>query len=88
MAANKGETPFRLGVKDGDIGALGYIDITLECMRAFGAQVKEIGKLDWEITNSPYKAREYWVEPDASAATYISVSYTHLDVYKRQICFR
>ncbi|MBN8647921.1 MAG: 3-phosphoshikimate 1-carboxyvinyltransferase [Caulobacterales bacterium] len=71
MAANKGENPFRLGVKDGDIGALGYIDITLECMRAFGAEVKEIGKLDWEIANSPYIARDYWVEPDASAATYI-----------------
>lgn len=71
MAANKGESPFRLGVKDGDIGALGYIDITLECMRAFGAQVKEIDKLDWEIANIPYIARDYWVEPDASAATYI-----------------
>ena len=71
MAGTKGDAPLRLRVKDGDIGALGYIDITLACMRAFGAQVTQTGPLAWEIANTPYQARDYWVEPDASAATYI-----------------
>ncbi|MBW8732851.1 MAG: 3-phosphoshikimate 1-carboxyvinyltransferase [Asticcacaulis sp.] len=71
MAGTKGDTPFALSVKDGDIGARGYIDITLACMRAFGAGITQTGPLSWDIANSPYQARDYWVEPDASAATYI-----------------
>jgi 3-phosphoshikimate 1-carboxyvinyltransferase len=71
MAATAGDTPFSLRVKDGDIGARGYIDITLECMRAFGADIIQTGPLSWMINNKPYTARDYWVEPDASAATYI-----------------
>lgn len=71
MAGTKGEAPFSLKVKDGDIGARGYIDITLECMKAFGADITQTGPLSWDIANTPYSARDYWVEPDASAATYI-----------------
>jgi 3-phosphoshikimate 1-carboxyvinyltransferase len=71
MAGTKGDTPFSLRVKDGDIGARGYIDITLECMKAFGADITQTGPLSWDIANTPYSARDYWVEPDASAATYI-----------------
>lgn len=71
MTANKGDAPFKLRVKDGEIGALGYINITLDCMREFGAKVTNTGGLSWEIENSPFIARDYWVEPDASAATYI-----------------
>ena len=71
MAATSGDAPFQLKVKDGDIGARGYIDITLECMRAFSADITQTGPLGWTIDNQPYQARDYWVEPDASAATYI-----------------
>ena len=71
MAGTKGDAPFSLRVKDGDIGARGYIDITLECMRAFDAGITQTGPLSWDIANTPYSARDYWVEPDASAATYI-----------------
>jgi 3-phosphoshikimate 1-carboxyvinyltransferase len=71
MAGTKGDGPLKLGVKGGDIGARGYIDITIECMRAFGADVVQKGPLSWEIANTGYVARPYWVEPDASAATYI-----------------
>lgn len=70
MAGVAGETPLRLGVKGDDIGARGYIDITLTCMRAFGAQITQTGPLSWEIATTPYAARDYRVEPDASAATY------------------
>ncbi len=71
MAGAKGDAPLRLGVKGDDIGARGYIDITIECMRAFGADIVQKGPLSWEIANTGYVARPYWVEPDASAATYI-----------------
>lgn len=71
MAGTKGDAPFSLRVKDGDIGARGYIDITLDCMKAFGAKVTQTGPLSWDIANTPYTARDYWVEPDASAATYV-----------------
>lgn len=71
MAATSGDAPFSLKVKGGDIGARGYIDITLACMRAFGAEVVQTGPLEWDIANRPYRARDYRVEPDASAATYI-----------------
>jgi 3-phosphoshikimate 1-carboxyvinyltransferase len=71
MAATQGHAPFSLRVKDGDIGARGYIDITLACMKAFGADITQTGPLSWDIANTPYSARDYWVEPDASAATYI-----------------
>ena len=71
MAGTKGDAPFSIKVKDGDIGARGYIDITLECMRAFGASIAQTGPLSWDINNTPYQARDYWVEPDASAATYV-----------------
>jgi 3-phosphoshikimate 1-carboxyvinyltransferase len=71
MAGTRGDAPFSLKVKDGDIGARGYIDITLACMRAFGAGIEQTGPLAWDIENRPYRARDYRVEPDASAATYI-----------------
>ena len=71
MAGTKGDAPFSLRVKDGDIGARGYIDITLECMKAFGAEITQTRAVSWDIANTPYSARDYWVEPDASAATYI-----------------
>ncbi|MDV6331389.1 3-phosphoshikimate 1-carboxyvinyltransferase [Asticcacaulis sp. 201] len=71
MAGIKGTGPFSLKVKDGDIGARGYIDITIACMRAFGAEITQTGPLSWDIGSRPYQARDYRVEPDASAATYI-----------------
>jgi len=71
MAATQGVAPVHLSVRDGDIGARGYIDITLACMKAFGAEITQTGHLAWEIANRPYTARDYWVEPDASAATYV-----------------
>ncbi|EGF91792.1 3-phosphoshikimate 1-carboxyvinyltransferase [Asticcacaulis biprosthecium C19] len=84
MAGTAGDAPFSLKVKDGDIGARGYIDITLTCMRDFGAQITQTGPLSWDIANRPYQARDYWVEPDASAATYVwginALTGAHLDI--------
>lgn len=48
-----------------------YVDMTLAVMRAFGAEAREPGPGRFLVpTGSPYRARTYAVEPDASAASY------------------
>jgi 3-phosphoshikimate 1-carboxyvinyltransferase len=55
----------------GDIGARGYIDITLQVMADFGAHSEMKGERTWRIHPTGYRATRYDIEPDASAATYI-----------------
>ncbi len=54
-----------------EIGARGYVDLTLATMRAFGAQVSEPESGGWRIAPTGYVATDYLIEPDASAATYL-----------------
>ena len=54
----------------GDIGARGYIDLTLAAMAAFGGHVEQTGA-SWRVTPTGYRAASFAVEPDASAATYL-----------------
>lgn len=56
---------------DGQIGARGYIDLTLAAMRAFGAQAEQLEAGLWRVQPTGYRAAEFDVEPDASAATYL-----------------
>ena len=58
-------------VPQGDIGGAGYIGITQAVMQSFGAKVETLGKGAWRIEPTGYTARNYAVEPDASAATYL-----------------
>ncbi|WP_421851458.1 3-phosphoshikimate 1-carboxyvinyltransferase [Oricola sp.] len=53
------------------IGARGYIDLTIEAMRAFGARVSQDGDATWRVEPGGYVATDHHVEPDASAATYL-----------------
>ena len=46
-----------------------YVAITTEIMRAFGVEV-EVGEACYEVEPAVYRARDYEVEPDASAASY------------------
>ena len=46
-----------------------YVAITTEIMRAFGVEV-EVGETCYEVEPALYRARDYEVEPDASAASY------------------
>lgn len=46
-----------------------YVGITTEVMRAFGVEV-EVGEACYEVEPAVYQARDYEVEPDASAASY------------------
>ncbi|UJW76262.1 3-phosphoshikimate 1-carboxyvinyltransferase [Rhizobium sp. SL42] len=71
MAAACGSEPFTIELAGADIGARGYIDLTLSAMRAFGAQVEQPTPSSWVIQPTGYTATDFHIEPDASAATYL-----------------
>lgn len=71
MAAACGKEPFTVELAGTAIGARGYITLTTACMKAFGAKVTEEGNARWIIEPTGYKAADYLIEPDASAATYL-----------------
>ncbi len=71
MAAACGKEPFTVELAGSAIGARGYITLTTACMEAFGATVRVEGNSKWIIEPTGYKAADYLVEPDASAATYL-----------------
>ncbi len=56
---------------DGELVSKPYVEMTVAVMRAFGAQVKHDARLrHFEIELSGYRAQDYQIEPDASAASY------------------
>ena len=61
--------PVDVALKGEEIGARGYVDLTLAVMRRFGARVQAIGGA-WRIEPGGYTATDVAIEPDASAATY------------------
>lgn len=71
MAAACGSEPFTIELAGADIGARGYIDLTLAAMRAFGARVSQPTAASWQIEPTGYTATDFHIEPDASAATYL-----------------
>ncbi len=71
MAAACADAPFEIALAGADIGARGYIDLTLAAMRAFGARVEQPTPASWRIEPTGYTATDFHIEPDASAATYL-----------------
>ncbi len=71
MAAPFGEGPIEIALTGKDIGARGYVDLTLAAMRAFSAQVEARDDGSWLVQPTGYKATDFHIEPDASAATYL-----------------
>ncbi|ODS58865.1 MAG: 3-phosphoshikimate 1-carboxyvinyltransferase [Agrobacterium sp. SCN 61-19] len=71
MAAACGSEPFTIELAGADIGARGYIDLTLSAMRAFCARVEQPTPSSWVIQPTGYTATDFHIEPDASAATYL-----------------
>ncbi len=71
MAAPLARGPVEVALVGKDIGARGYVDLTLAAMAWFGADVKMIDDSTWRVAPSGYRARDFVVEPDASAATYL-----------------
>lgn len=71
MAAAGADGPVEIALEGEDIGARGYVDLTLAAMRRFGVQVEAIGNHNaWIVRPGPYQACDLMIEPDASAATY------------------
>ena len=66
-----GRGPVEVALTGQDIGARGYVDLTLAAMAAFGAEVEAIGGTGWRVAPTGYRATDFAVEPDASAATYL-----------------
>jgi 3-phosphoshikimate 1-carboxyvinyltransferase len=70
MAAPFGEGPIEVALTGRDLDARGYVNLTLAAMRAFGASVEQADEMTWRIQPTGYRATDYVIEPDASAATY------------------
>nr|CAA6807419.1 MAG: 5-Enolpyruvylshikimate-3-phosphate synthase (EC [uncultured Thiotrichaceae bacterium] len=70
MASAVNDQPITISLKDPNIDARGYIDITLAVMERFGAKISEETNGVWQVEATGYQAQDYAVEPDASAATY------------------
>lgn len=71
MAGACGKGPVEVALTGGDIGARGYVDLTLAAMKAFGAEVEVLSDTAWKVAATGYKAADFHIEPDASAATYL-----------------
>lgn len=71
MLAACGRKPVRVALSGDHIGARGYIDLTVAAMRQFGASVAEEGGGRWLVQPGGYRATDLFIEPDASAATYL-----------------
>jgi 3-phosphoshikimate 1-carboxyvinyltransferase len=69
MAAPYAEKPIELGV-EGRLVSKPYIRLTLAVMDAFGVHVDAGDLSRFQVPRRAYKAREYAIEPDASAASY------------------
>ncbi|MGV8936161.1 MAG: 3-phosphoshikimate 1-carboxyvinyltransferase [Allorhizobium sp.] len=71
MAAACASKPVDIELAGDEIGARGYIDLTLTAMRAFGASVEQVTSSLWRVAPTGYRAKDFVIEPDASAATYL-----------------
>lgn len=75
MLAAGSDKPVRVrltGLEEGgEIGARGYVDLTLAAMRRFGARVEQEDASSWIVQPGGYRAADLHIEADASAATYL-----------------
>ncbi len=71
MAAPYGEGAIEVALTGKDLDARGYVNLTLAAMRAFGAEVSQIDEMTWRVQPTGYRASDFHIEPDASAATYL-----------------
>lgn len=72
MAAPARRGGLRLQV-EGGLVSRPYVDMTVAVMRAFGASVTELvegAEKNWTVAGDLYRAADYHIEPDASAASY------------------
>ena len=75
MIAACGDGPIEVALDGQEIGARGYVELTLAAMRRFGAAPETLGPEAlgdhaWRVPPTGYRAIDTLIEPDASAATY------------------
>jgi 3-phosphoshikimate 1-carboxyvinyltransferase len=71
MLAACGRRPVEVALRGRDIGARGYVDLTLAAMGRFGAKWSALDGGAWRVEPTGYSACDLAIEPDASAATYL-----------------
>ncbi|QBK30529.1 3-phosphoshikimate 1-carboxyvinyltransferase [Roseitalea porphyridii] len=71
MAAPLAEGPVDIVLTGDQIGARGYVDLTIAAMEAFGAGAEDVSAGHWRVSPTGYMPANHHVEPDASAATYL-----------------
>jgi 3-phosphoshikimate 1-carboxyvinyltransferase len=71
LAAPLAAGPVEVALKGVEIGARGYVELTLAAMRRFGARVESLDAASWRVEPGGYRATDFAIEPDASAATYL-----------------
>lgn len=71
MLAAGGSHPVEIRLAGDNIGARGYVDLTLAGMAHFGARYTQLSPGAWRVEGTGYAARDFHIEPDASAATYL-----------------
>ena len=71
MAAPFGDGPIEVALTGKDLDARGYVNLTLAAMRAFGAKAEQLDEMSWRVQPTGYRATDFQIEPDASAATYL-----------------
>lgn len=71
MAAPFGEGAIDVALTGRDLDARGYVDLTVAAMTAFGGSVSQIDDTTWRVAPTKYRAADFAIEPDASAATYL-----------------
>ncbi len=71
MLAARAEASVEVALTGHGIGARGYVDLTLAAMRAFGAKAEQTAEGVWRVEPTGYRATDFAIEPDASAATYL-----------------
>jgi 3-phosphoshikimate 1-carboxyvinyltransferase len=74
MLAACGTEAIEVSLTGDVIGARGYIDLTVASMQHFGAKVEALSSSRWLVHATGYKAADLFIEPDASAATYLWAS--------------
>lgn len=64
-----------LELQEGELVSRPYVELTLQCMRDFGAEAswRDASAL-WVRAGRPYAGRRYVIEPDASTAAYFFVA--------------
>ncbi|MDX2156745.1 MAG: 3-phosphoshikimate 1-carboxyvinyltransferase [Hyphomicrobiaceae bacterium] len=71
MAAPFGDGPIEVQLTGKDLDARGYVNLTLAAVRAFGAEAEQVDEMTWRVEPTGYRATDFAIEPDASAATYL-----------------